>query len=437
VAGAPPNPPPNPPAGAASRNASCRCASARASGAGFASGRRLRGLDQRHLGAHQRAVGREPAEQRRAGVVAAQLEPAVREPPGQVVPAVCEQVHERKGQLGHRVDPAQLGVELDRVERHRHAAEPHPVAQMQVAVAFAHPAGAVPLGHQRAQRGKAARAPVAQPGDLGRPVGCGALRRWLGQLGQRKQVVVGPAPDRVRVAGRRIACRRRRQPGLEVGQRLGELVDQCRVQLAARGQPVQALRGVEAAHLHRPVDRLRRVGRIVGPAEQRRIRRPEHRPQRHIELRRRATVDAQLLGAEVAPRRQRREVQKGQPQRLLELEGVGAGQQHAGDVGLDALDRRVGSLALQLLCQCGGQIGDHQQAPSSQPAGSTTGSVSEEKPQAATSAGHLASSVCRAWSMKSAASSCCQPKLAQSCSRLVRLATALPARVRAIACIPL
>ncbi len=54
------------------------------------------------------------------------------------------EVHHHKGDIGHTVDPAQGGVELDGIEQLGLAIDECNVGQMQIAMAFAHPTGCPP-----------------------------------------------------------------------------------------------------------------------------------------------------------------------------------------------------------------------------------------------------------------------------------------------------
>ena len=101
----------------------------------------LLGAQQRHLGAHLRAVGGEEREQRVAAGIAARGAVLPHQRVRKVGPARLVELHERERQVGRDVDPAQRGLELDAVDDADALAE-QDVLEPQVAVAVAHePAG--------------------------------------------------------------------------------------------------------------------------------------------------------------------------------------------------------------------------------------------------------------------------------------------------------
>jgi len=97
----------------------------------------LLGAQQRHLGAHLRAVRSEEGEQRVAAGVAARGAVRPHQRLGEVGPARLVELHERERQVGRDVDPAQRRVELDAVDDVDALAE-QDVLEPQVAVAVAH-----------------------------------------------------------------------------------------------------------------------------------------------------------------------------------------------------------------------------------------------------------------------------------------------------------
>src|SRR5205814_1587368 len=79
------------------------------------------------------------------------------------------EVHREKRRLARDVDLAQLGVELERVEREDLAVEPEQVLEMQIAVALAITAERDAALDQRLDRPGALVGPLAQRVDLAEP----------------------------------------------------------------------------------------------------------------------------------------------------------------------------------------------------------------------------------------------------------------------------
>ena len=215
---------------------------------------------------------------------------------------------------------------------------------MQVAVAFAHPAGGAARGHQRRQAPALGLAPVRQPLQRAGQRGARAQRRQGGKVVVRQPRQIGRmAPGAVG----RCLC----GLGLEGGHRTRQGVDLGGPQGAARGALGQQGAGRKAAHVHGPFDRLRGIA-----TQARRRRRAGDRQHLQVQLGRAAAVDAQLLLAGGAALRQGAEVQEVQRQRLLDLVGMLARQQQPGNVGFEAL--HVGRAAgPQVVLQLGDQAG--------------------------------------------------------------------------------
>ena len=135
---------------------------------------------------------------------------------------------------------------------------------------------------------------------------------------RRAEASAAPAPRRgawnARDAPRRARRSARRSSAPRRAMRVGERV-----------------RAAKRRILHRVLDRRRPARR---PRSAVRAARDRHHVQ--VELRRGAPVEAQLLLAVVAARCQRAEIEERQAHRLLHLVGVVAGEQHPGDVRLDA-----------------------------------------------------------------------------------------------------
>ena len=301
----------------------------------------LRPLQARHTGPHQRAVHTVVAQHLQAFVIARVLQPSVHAAPGQVRPPTRLQVHRQKGQVGHAVNPAQIGVELQRIKQLRLAVNPGNVGQVQIAMALAHMTTAPALGPHALQRMLLGGAPLLQPLQ-----GAHLPRRHLGQhqsqSGQAFTHRCGGSMlgrwRRQRPAQLRHVChsRLRVQPGHLLGQ--GVHVFVCH---ASRLQPA-AEQGllVKAAHQHRG---LRPCGIPCRPG----LHPPgpglaavtHHAHHVQVHVRGRAAVDAQLFLARGQAQCGRAEVQKIQRQRLLEFVHMPTHQQQPRDVRFDALHR--------------------------------------------------------------------------------------------------
>ena len=290
---------------------------------------RLMRAQARHLGAHQGAIDEVEAEHKQTGVVAGLLQIGVEEAKSEPRQLVIEQVHHQKRDLVHDVDPAKVGIELDAVEGRGHAFEQRDVSQVQVAVALAHPAVALARAEHGGERGVLARGPVAQPREQ-RDIRFGACeRQHLLEVLQRGREYARRASERLLGSG---ALDLR----VERGQTAGERIDVRRQERPAPRHPVEQIVLVEAAHAQRILDRR------SAAADHRRRRAAADRDHVQIESGRGAAVQAQFLFAKVTARGECAEIQKTEIHRLLDLIGIVAGKQDAGDVGLqqfDALDR--------------------------------------------------------------------------------------------------
>ena len=125
---------------------------------------------------------------------------------------------------------------------------------------------------------------------------------------------------------------------MESGHYIGDLIGVCAGQLAAVEHALEHPGLVELSHSDRVLDGLSITAdaRVCGlPGDGNNIQ---------VQLGREAPVQPQLLLAAEAALLERREIQKAEIQRLLELIRVLAGQEHVRDVGLDMFDlaRRMG-----------------------------------------------------------------------------------------------
>jgi hypothetical protein len=245
---------------------------------------------------------------------------------------VLDQVHEGECDVVGHVDEAQLGVELDAVERHRNLVDQHDVGQMQVAMALADEPAVAP-GREPAP---AAVELLLRP--LRQPVQPCALVLVVEPQQAQREVLARPAQHLLRrtVVG---AGGRKGRPAVKPGDRGSQPVDVHRVQPAGARAAVGQVAGGKAAHSDRVLD-----GRPAAAEPRRRLGSgdPHHV---HVKLLRGAPVQPDLLLAEVLPGLQRAEVDEAEGDRLLQLVGKLAGEQDAGDMGLDQRDRAAGRRA--------------------------------------------------------------------------------------------
>src|SRR6185369_8389357 len=126
-------------------------------------GRRLLPVaDGADLGPDQGPIDLVEVEQRQATVIAGGLQVAIEQAPPVVRPAALLEVHDQEGDFAEDIDPAQLGGKLDAVEDMQFPIDPGDVAEMQVAVAFADPAGARAADKQSVQLAETLAAPAFQ-----------------------------------------------------------------------------------------------------------------------------------------------------------------------------------------------------------------------------------------------------------------------------------
>ena len=165
-------------------------------------------------------------------MVAGDVGPAVHQTPGPPGQATALQVHKGEGDIGHDVGVAQRGIEFERVERQRLAAKHDDVAQVQIAMAFAHPALCMTGSKAEREVGQGLLGPATQgrqPADV---------RRGGGAAGQRLEVVQRPGADGLWPAP---FGGRRRQPGVKAPDLPRQRVDERGVQAAGVGLLVELL----------------------------------------------------------------------------------------------------------------------------------------------------------------------------------------------------
>jgi hypothetical protein len=245
----------------------------------------------------------------------------------EVGPAAGLQIHHEKGHVVGDVDPAERRAELDRVEGSHPAVMQHQISQMQVTMAFPHPACGAAAFDDRAEPRQPPLEPAGHPLD---PVSeVGPLSPELIQVDRHCRANrIGGAPGLIH--------RRHSQALLQ----FGDLRSQPAT--VGRGEPPRLEPGIEPIGLvkldefHGPLDRPAGAGhsRLVDAARDR------HRPQ--IEVRRKPSAHANLLLTEVPPLLQRGVVEEAEISGLLQLVDKRPGEEYPGDVGFDHADRTCG-----------------------------------------------------------------------------------------------
>ena len=233
--------------------------------------------------------------------------------------AAPDQVHQQEREVVEHVDGGETGVEFDGVEQRRPAVDQDNIAEMQVAVAAPHQAGALARLEQRRD------ARERGPGGGGQ----GGNRIPIEQVRHRAQLVVvlrhdrGQRRDEAGVLARLRAFMRRRH-------RAPEGVGEAVVDAAGVGQMIERLGLVEAGHLDRPFHRLAVAADGEGAAAGARDR---HDPL--VDRRRERPVDLDLGLAGGLALFERGIVEKGECHRALDLEGAPAAQKHSRRMGVD------------------------------------------------------------------------------------------------------
>ena len=265
--------------------------------------------EQRHLGPDQAAVGQIEWQQHDARVVARCFEVMIEEHVPELTRLVVVEIHEQERGVRQRIDDAQLVVEFDAIEGEQATIETHDIAEMQIAVTVAH----VTL---RVARGEVTGVPCDGSGEA-HP----ECRRQ--QAGERRR----EGGEDLRAGQRRLAVaasrRRHGQRRMQGRQFAGESRDFVHAHRAGRDQAVERGGQVETAHTHRVLGL--RAGVLVTQLFD-----------AFIEARREAPVELELTDAEVPPPCRGREIDEAEIDRLLELPGMAAGQEHNGNVGLEA-----------------------------------------------------------------------------------------------------
>ena len=293
-------------------------------------------LRRRHLGADDGAGAdekrqqRQPLQRRHDFGPGQMVEPGVERTVGMrreaaVDPGAKGEVHQQERQIVKHVDARETVVEFDAVENDRASVDFGDVAEMQVAVAVAHPAGVAPRIHQRMMlfdQFAAGLVYLSHVGgrehraDMGVHVGPVALDDFT-----KARAAAGIAPD----FRRAVKARHVGGEPLDQRQRQASLVGHCRQQTV----------GLEAPHLDQPVDDL-----TLFAAKAELAARAAQCHDAKIDFGRRAAVERHFGLAGGAAFLGIGEIQEREAHRPFQLEGALAGQEHMRDMRFDMLDRR-------------------------------------------------------------------------------------------------
>ncbi len=287
--------------------------------------------EQRDLGADHGAVGLVEVQQFQGLVVAGVFQIEADEASSVALQAAIFQVHREEGEVGADIGEAERFVEFDAVEQHYPAVDQRGVAQVDVAVAFADEALRLALLEHRQQAFEAAFRPGFEGIQL-LQVGLVLEQRanLLEILPHRRHAGLGGA--------QRVLQRHLRSVLVEVRDLLGQFVNMLVGQFAAALDCRQQVVLRELAHLQQVFDCL------AVAADPRRLFAAGDRQDLQVEIVGEALIQAQLFVAIEAALVQAGEIEKAEIHRLLDLVGVGTGQQDPGDVRLDDLEalHRVG-----------------------------------------------------------------------------------------------
>jgi hypothetical protein len=160
---------------------------------------------------------------------------------------VADEVHHQEGDVAHDIDPTQMRVEVDAVERNEAALPTHDVARVQVAVAFADVSALLTVSERTFQRTRAVVRPVGESLQVGR------LVELLHVCLQLLQIVRYGFVHLLGVRLRGVRRRRARSP-VKQGQQLAQHPDFVRRHVGTPQQSGQFLLRFELRHAHRVFD---------------------------------------------------------------------------------------------------------------------------------------------------------------------------------------
>ena len=284
---------------------------------------RLAGADGGDLGAHRRTVGEIETQHADARIVAARLQISIQIAPCQIAVSVMQQIHHGERDLVQHVYPSQRGRELDTVERHGHAIDERDVAQVQVAMTFAHETMLAAQCEQRRTTFPLAQRRQLQHGEL---LQIGHVRQQHAHLFEV----------------------------LHRGRADGRGVPECRLRIDCRGALMENRNGacqrIDVRRLHSALLQTRIHQRVIGEAahlhrvfdgglhtELRRINAAAYCHHFEIEIGCGAPVQTQLFFAKIFSGRKREVIEKSKIDSFLDLVREVADQQHPGDMRLDHL----------------------------------------------------------------------------------------------------
>ena len=232
-----------------------------------------------------------------------------------------DQVHQQEGEIVEHVAGADQLAEFDSIEQHRLAIDQRDVAEMQVAVDTADEPVCAARFEQRPDAGVSLASCLRERLDL-------LCRKHIGRFRKCLGVLVDIAADR------RDPIRWVDSLGVRVGggDRAAKPVRQSRIDFAGLGEPIECLRLVEAAHLHRPFHRL------AVAIEREAIALPRDRNDAKVDLGRVAAVDRDLVRAHGLSLLEGGEIEEGKAHGALDLVHPLAGEEGHRRMGVDPLD---------------------------------------------------------------------------------------------------
>ena len=237
--------------------------------------------------------------------------------------AAVVEVHEQESRVEQHVDVGDGRAEFDGVEQGWPAVDEHDVAQVQIAVAVAHPALPAAVFEQRGDAGQFAPAGFDQACDVGGNEGAGG---GFGEAGGIVVDILGHGWAAAE-AGSDVAG------GVETGDDGGGVFQDGGGQPALPGQAVEQQAVVEAVHVDQPIDVFARPAQGQGA-----IGLAGDGDHAAIEIRRRAPVDGDFRQAGLAAALGRREIEIRETHGALQLQRPVAINEQFGDVGGDAAD---------------------------------------------------------------------------------------------------